>query len=232
MFFGGKFKLVDFEIVVSVLMIIIPIFIVILSVKARYNHMTGQGLEKRVYGILRGFEKHGGKTIRNCYLIWKDGYTSEIDNILIHKKGVFVIECKDYRGWIFGRDIDAHWTEVFKSERGNTKKYSFYNPIKQNGGHIRAIRNKIRDFDVPFYSIIVFSNECSFANITNNTEVDIIKEKILYKTVCRLMECSRDVLSYEDVEKYYKILCNDVLDKEIAVKHIANVESLKRAKGF
>jgi len=41
------------------------------------------------------------KTVHNVYLPHK-GKTTELDVLLIHEKGVFVFESKNYSGWIFG----------------------------------------------------------------------------------------------------------------------------------
>ena len=41
----------------------------------------------------------------------KDG-TTQVDHILVSRFGVFVIETKDYKGWIFADASQAHWTQV------------------------------------------------------------------------------------------------------------------------
>ena len=35
--------------------------------------------------------------------------TSEIDVVMLHEKGVFVIESKNYSGWIFGSEEQRNW---------------------------------------------------------------------------------------------------------------------------
>src|SRR5512147_1006634 len=41
-----------------------------------------------------------------------DDGTTQIDHILVSRFGVFVIETKDYKGWIFGNEKDPYWTQV------------------------------------------------------------------------------------------------------------------------
>jgi hypothetical protein len=41
----------------------------------------------------------------------KDG-TTQVDHILVSRFGVFVIETKDYKGWIFANAKQANWTQV------------------------------------------------------------------------------------------------------------------------
>jgi Nuclease-related domain len=84
--------------------------------------------------------------------------TTEIDHILVSRFGVFVIETKDYKGWIFGDARQAKWTQVlFKY------KFRFQNPIVQNFGHVRAVQDLL-DFLPPdaVKSIVVFIGEAEF----------------------------------------------------------------------
>lgn len=42
------------------------------------------------------------RILHNRYLPWPNGMTTEIDRIAIISSGIFVIEVKNYSGWIFG----------------------------------------------------------------------------------------------------------------------------------
>ena len=87
----------------------------------------------------------------------KDG-TTQVDHILVSRFGVFVIETKAYKGWIFANATHANWTQVlFK------RKYKFQNPIFQNNRHVRAVQGLV-DF-LPtgaVKSIVVFTGEAVF----------------------------------------------------------------------
>jgi len=87
-----------------------------------------------------------------------EGGSTQIDHILISRFGIFVIETKDYGGWIFGAGDDRYWTQVFY---GN--KFRFLNPLRQNHGHVRALQ-KLLDFLPPdsFRSIVVFTGDARF----------------------------------------------------------------------
>lgn len=87
----------------------------------------------------------------------KDG-TTQVDHILVSRFGVFVIETKDYKGWIFANAKQANWTQVlFKW------KFKFQNPIFQNIRHVRAVQDLL-DFLPPgaIKSIVVFTGEAEF----------------------------------------------------------------------
>lgn len=63
------------------------------------------------------------------------GGTTQIDHVLVSRFGVFVIETKDYRGWIFGSPHDRYWTQVLFRD-----KFRFQNPLRQNDKHARAVQ--------------------------------------------------------------------------------------------
>jgi hypothetical protein len=86
------------------------------------------------YETAKSLEKVKGyhKTILNCYLPNGQDKMTEIDLIFIHETGIYVLESKNYSGWIFGKEEDKHWTQTFT----NGKKVSFYNPVIQNKTHI------------------------------------------------------------------------------------------------
>lgn len=79
------------------------------------------------------------KILCNVYVPYQ-GKTSEIDIILIHEKGIYVLESKNYSGWIFGSAEQKNWTQCFNKN----KKYQFYNPILQNQTHINALSNFLK----------------------------------------------------------------------------------------
>ena len=84
--------------------------------------------------------------------------TTQIDHVLVSRFGVFVIETKDYNGWIFANARHENWTQVLFH-----LKYKFQNPIRQNHRHVRAVQQRL-DF-LPaecIKSIVVFTGEAQF----------------------------------------------------------------------
>jgi hypothetical protein len=66
--------------------------------------------------------------------------TTQIDHVLVSRFGIFVIETKDYKGWIFAGPRDRYWTQVLYRA-----KFRFQNPLQQNHRHVRAIQ-ELLDF--------------------------------------------------------------------------------------
>lgn len=84
--------------------------------------------------------------------------TTQVDHILVSRFGVFVIETKDYKGWIFANAKQANWTQVlFRA------KFKFQNPILQNLRHLRAVHDLL-DFlpSDAIRSVVVFTGEAEF----------------------------------------------------------------------
>lgn len=86
----------------------------------------------------------------------------QIDCLAIGRQGIFVFESKDYGGWIYGHGKDRYWTQTLDFGR---EKHQFYNPIKQNSNHIKAISDLV-DKRFPIYSFIVFGNEAVLKQIS------------------------------------------------------------------
>ncbi|MCJ8314464.1 MAG: NERD domain-containing protein [Pseudomonadales bacterium] len=60
--------------------------------------------------------------------------TTQIDHIVVSGFGVFVIETKYFKGWIFGSEFQKKWTQQIYRH-----KSSFQNPLLQNYKHCKTI---------------------------------------------------------------------------------------------
>ena len=158
----------------------------------------GERFEKHVDLNLNGFESVGGKVLSKV--------ADRIDELLILKSGIYVIEFKNYKGRISGNDTDEIWTATYQ---GNMKEQSFYNPVKQNVENVNFISSVLQGLKVPVYSFIVFSNECSLKDVYNNSDVHIIKEDILIEAIIKLDNSIGRVISDDQIEKIYRILSQE-----------------------
>jgi len=117
------------------------------------NH--GEALLSRL--VLTNFRSPDYHLMNHVTLQMDDG-TTQIDHILVSRFGVFVIETKDYKGWIFANAKQANWTQVLIKWR-----FKFQNPIFQNFRHVRAVQG-ILDFLPPeaIKSVVVFMGDAEF----------------------------------------------------------------------
>ena len=68
--------------------------------------------EYLTYKYLKHLEADGAKFLFNTYIPKGNEGTTEIDVLMICKKGIFVFESKNYSGWIFGSEQQLYWYQT------------------------------------------------------------------------------------------------------------------------
>ena len=95
--------------------------------------------------------------INDIYLPLPDGTTTQIDHVVVSQYGVFVVETKNYSGWIFGDEKSAQWTQTIYR-----KKSRFQNPIRQNYRHICALADDLGIDKSYFHGVVAFTGDYDF----------------------------------------------------------------------
>lgn len=104
--------------------------------------------------------------------------TTQIDHLVVSRHGIFVIETKNLKGWIFGDEKSSKWTQSIFG-----RNYSFQNPLRQNFRHIKVLQELL---DLPtssFHSVVCFvDRSCEFrtplpSNVILGKPFDYIKSK-------------------------------------------------------
>lgn len=186
----------------------------------------GEKMTERELKLVRFFGR-SGKILRNIYVPKDNGETSEVDVVYITQKGIFVIESKNYSGWIFGDEKANYWTAMLP----NKQKNRFYNPIHQNRSHIKWLRAYLGE-DIPLFSIIVFSERCELKKVTvSSPDVYVIKREYTYATIRDIWDSAADVLDDGTCQEIYEKL-KKLTDADEAVKqaHIDRINE-KYKKG-
>ena len=150
----------------------------------------------------KAFAGYNSISICDVYLPWPGGRTAQIDQIIIADSGIFVLEVKNYKGWIFGDERNQYWTQVLTTGiRGESIKNKLYNPIKQNATHISCIRRIIRNHTVPIHSVIVFSDESEFKDVTYfSSDVYVVYQSRLKSTLRDIDAQYKGILLDEDIQ--------------------------------
>lgn len=158
------------------------LFVLVLSWWLNVNFSTIKGAigEKQIVKELQKLDSAHYFLMNDLYIPKKDGTTSQIDHLVLSEKGIFVIETKNYQGWIMGTENNQYWTQVIYK-----RKEKFFNPIWQNAGHIKAIQEYLGDavHEFPIHSIIVFGKQADFKFKTPFTRAEVIKSKDLLTTI-------------------------------------------------
>lgn len=169
-----------------------------------------------------------GKLDKDRYIVLNDitipkatGGTSQIDHIVISVYGIFVIETKNYRGWITGDEHDEYWRQTIYK-----RKEKLYNPLRQNYGHIKALEAVLREYGgLKFIPIVSFSYR---ADLKVRVTSEVIYSGQLLKTINKYVDV---VLSNEDVKRIAeKITSANLINREIKKEHVRSIKQASREK--
>lgn len=101
-------------------------------------------------------DKNQYHLIKNVTLPTEDG-TTQIDHIIVSRYGVFVVETKNIKGWIFGSAKQRYWTQkIFKHSQ------KFQNPLHQNYKHVKTLQSLLELSDQQVHSLVVFVGDSTF----------------------------------------------------------------------
>lgn len=166
---------------------LILLIIAILLIKYLLPKIKGHIGELLIRFILLFLNRKEYKIINNVRIFY-NGLMSQIDHIVVSKYGIFVIETKNYKGWIFGNEYSYEWTQVIFNN-----KYKLYNPIRQNIGHIKALKAHLGEYtNLNYFPIVVFTGS---ASLKISSSFPVVKYYRLLTTIkgCREINISDNV---------------------------------------
>lgn len=212
----------------------IILFFVILGIaffrywKASPEQIGVEG-ERIVHNILSGLpeEYH----VMDNVVLLKGKGTTQIDHIVVSKYGIFAIETKNYRGYIYGDDNRQQWTQIIRTDVTYRRKWyktytyitknNFYNPIKQSLGHVGGIKQHLSGLPfVPISPIVVFTGDADLSNI--KTTYPVIYEQDLITTIQDYHNVYlSDYQVQEVVERLSKKNVSGVIDDRTHAKNVS-----------
>ncbi len=134
---------------------LVPFFVIITLLKsAWFKGIFGEFIVNLSAKLFLDKEKY--HLIKNVTLPTEDGST-QIDHIIVSKYGVFVVETKNMKGWIFGSPNQKTWTQ--KIYKHSSK---FQNPLHQNYKHTKTLESLLELNEEQIFSVIVFVGDSTF----------------------------------------------------------------------
>lgn len=191
------------------------IILIILVIRRIFKPMAKGEIGERE--VNKKLESLSGYTVLKDILLKTDKGTTQIDHILVGPKGIFVIETKNFGGSIYGEQWEQYWTQIFY-----TKKNKFYNPIRQNYAHIKAVQQHMKKFDRDMiHSLIVFGDSCNIKKIKVDTPV--IHTKSIKKFIRKFK------VEYKLSTDEIQIICNkldkaNIQTRRARKKHIKSIK--------
>lgn len=152
--------------------------------------------------------------LNNLYIPISDSKTTQIDVVALHTTGIYVFECKNFYGKIYGGLYKDYWYEFFK---GSNKKFSLFNPLIQNKYHIDKLNSILKIKNKYFHSIVTFTTNSKICdNLCNSENIKILNDDFSLN-----IKNKKNVFSKEEVDELYFILYKFTnASDEIKLNHI------------
>ena len=199
---------------------LLPIALIILFFKSPFGKgLIGEMLVNFAVNVRLDKQKY--HLVKNVTLPTEDG-TTQIDHIIVSEFGVFVIETKNMKGWIYGGEKQKTWTQ--KIYKHTTK---FQNPLYQNYKHVKTIESALGIEHSKIFSVIVFVGDSTF-----KTEMH---DNVTYSGgFIRYIKSKTDkIISQEEVKKIVSMIESGRLSRTLKthrehVKHVQNIVKEKK----
>ena len=187
-----------------------------------WKRSKGKRGEKKVAVFLSLLPKKEYKVI-NDLLLQTGGHSTQIDHVVISVYGIFVIETKYYKGWIYGGENSEYWTQNIYGHKNQLR-----NPLWQNQGHIKAISRLLSDPGmIPIYNIVAFSGQATL-KLDRSLPVMYWRQVVPYIKRHREPQMSE---AYAD-EIYNLLLEANVTDKEARKQHVKSVKQNQQRRNI
>jgi hypothetical protein len=206
-----------------IIILAICIAIIIGAIIKRLTTTAGEVGENAVAKRLKGLSRDKYFIINDLMIEKSNGNTSQIDHVVVSPYGVFVIETKNISGYIYGSEYSKRWTRQWRGyKRGGIYGFdnmTFDNPVLQNGVHVKALFEQLKEFHPKFIPIIVFSPQATL-------KVDVQEVDVVYWTEIKSVIKSYDeeVMSIEKAHEIFEFLRSlNIKDKARRREHTDRV---------
>lgn len=181
---------------------------------------AGSSGERVLYNALvQKYKIPENQILRNVYVPTKNDTTSEIDLIVVSKKGLFIFECKNYGGNIYGDAKYKEWLQYI----GN-KKNAFYNPLLQNKTHAKNLDHFLSEkgIKVPIIPLVSVTSRGKW-KVRNLGDRDY-----LLGVNCHFGTIYHSTPDSEQMAKHFKTIANSLTrlsrpDKTVREKHVNEI---------
>jgi restriction system protein len=141
-----------------------PGFAVLLGFNVLFKFLASPTIKGRIgeatvnFAVLNKLDPKLYRHFHDLHLPHPDGHgTTQIDHVVVSPFGIFVIETKNYKGWIFGSEKQREWTQQIYR-----RKNRFQNPLHQNALHVRSLMAFLGLPGKYFRPVVCFSGDAEF----------------------------------------------------------------------
>jgi hypothetical protein len=202
------------------LIILVIILVISFLIKRKLPFWIGQGGENFVTRKFLGLDPSNYKVLSDLLLPYKGSLgVTQIDHVVVSNYGIFCIETKARSGWIFGNANQEYWTQVIYHY-----KKRFYNPLRQNYAHVKAIEEliKLKYPKIKIISLVAFP-DADKLKISGTDSVGYAGD-----IVRKIQSFVSPIITNSERDEIYKILVDaDIQDREVRRLHDKGVKKLK-----
>lgn len=174
----------------------------------------GEAGEDAVADILGATVPDEQYVINDYLFVDAGGHSRQIDHIYINRRGIWVIETKNYSGTIYGLEKQREWLQVL-ANGGEVNK--FYNPLKQNYTHIYSLAEIVGRNGI-FHNIVCFAGNADLSHVAAKNVCGL--DGVGYIKVCSTSVC----LTTRQMEMYYnKLLEWQAAHPVSSEEHVASI---------
>ena len=136
--------------------------------------------------------------------------TTQIDHILVSPFGLFIVETKNKKGWIYGSETQSKWTQVVYKN-----KYSFQNPLRQTYRHKKVLSKFLDLNESNIETIVYFNGDSKF-------KTELPSNVLSYGLGSYIKQFQNTVLSNDEIER----ICNLLISNEGKISNQQHLQSL------
>lgn len=114
------------------------------------------GEKKTAFGMWLSLDAETYRRFHDVIIPARNG-TTQIDHLLVSPFGLFIVETKNYSGWIYGSEDQPKWTQVLYQT-----KHSFQNPLRQTFRQKKVLADFINLDESVIHDIVYFVGDCKF----------------------------------------------------------------------
>ena len=185
-----------------------------IPLSVRSSDFAGEWGETLANFHLRPLIRSDEYLLNNLLIPLSNGHNTEIDCVMITRRGLFCIETKRWSGHIEGADNDEDWIQKYDDKRRANKLHK--NPVKQNENHCDILA-RFLDYKYNVDNIVLFINLEDGSGINSEYVFTPRQFKHYYNEL-------DDELNINDIEAIRNRLVGCIAGKEQLEEHKRDIQ--------
>lgn len=171
-----------------------------------------KGEKKTAFYLWWSLSSKSYHRFHNIILPSKNG-TAQIDHLVVSAFGVFIVETKNKKGFIFGSEYQHNWVQ---SIYGN--KYSFQNPLNQAYRQKKVLSEFLNLDESHIHTVVYFVGNCRFKTP--------LPDNVIASGIGRyIRRFQKPVLSKEEVSRVVDVMKRHLSECTLSYKdHIRSLQ--------